>query len=463
MPPFLDKMRGMTVNIDGKTYRITAVEVRDHVLGKWRKVDLNDPQVRDVATRCALLFRQVNPGSGKTLSFSFDMTTTGVFSKQYHVHLTQIKYDGKTHEVPEADRDRLCLHTNPLTIHFLHFLAGVKGAPVPLPRTAPSPIKPPIVVSDDESDEYIYLKGPPHDLPKVEEVRGDEPENLPEVSPWANAVANKAIPVGILGAQWQFPSDHVPVGIEESGIRFASWNVLENKAMHWITDENTQGLKGSMITDLHSKDKLTLRDRKVRDLTVEMCSRVDIIGEQECSTEYLNHLEENLPPNWGVIKNEDGQAILYNGNKFKCLSSQSIPNTMPSAKGTHAVQLVTFLNNETHQVFSVMNAHIPGNPTLPARQEFANYVKGIVGTGKTTVVLGDNNFTRAEMLTAYQNTGLNNFKLHSPWNTNVSTDKSSKCIDHILVRNGINSRNLGPEELMSNESQLKKTIQLLNP
>jgi hypothetical protein len=462
------KIRGMTVKIGGKTYRITNVEMRGHVCDKWRKIDLADPQVQLVAQKCAELFSQVNPGSGKTISFSFDMTSSGLIRKQYHVLLKQIKVDDKTHDVSDPDQPHLQGLSNTLGLPFMLWLNKPKShpghpAPAPLP---PKPVPSNPWATDDDSEDYsdepyIYLASPVKKEvadAKVEEVFPDV--LAAPIDKWANHVAQPK-PVGNLGGKWQFPSDHLPVGIECNEARFASWNVLNKEFMQHITD-NKQGLLGSMITDLHASKK---RDEHVCALTQEMSSRVDLIAEQECSVPYLNHLQNNLPKNWELIRSsdqpyQDQVALMYNKSKFHFIKSETLYDTMPSAPG-RPVQRVTLQDRKTGHPFDVINGHIPGGNTLPARQEFANFVKKSSRSNATTVVLGDNNFLRNEMITAYGSAGLANYSLHSPWNTIVDNNKSSKCIDHICVQNG-KARNLAPLELMSKSSNLESTVNLLN-
>eukprot|EP00727_Mastigamoeba_balamuthi_P010322 m51a1_g5912 hypothetical protein (620) ;mRNA; f:16676-31840 len=56
-----------------------------------------------------------------------------------------------------------------------------------------------------------------------------------------------------LGQSWQFPSDHLPVGVEirvpgwPDALRVASWNTLNTAFMRWIFKDE-QGLLGSLIT-----------------------------------------------------------------------------------------------------------------------------------------------------------------------------------------------------------------------
>ena len=55
-----------------------------------------------------------------------------------------------------------------------------------------------------------------------------------------------------LGALWTFPSDHLPVGtlIDVGGqkLEVATLNCLDDRHLHWVTEKDSQGLKGSVIT-----------------------------------------------------------------------------------------------------------------------------------------------------------------------------------------------------------------------
>src|SRR5262245_39874654 len=57
--------------------------------------------------------------------------------------------------------------------------------------------------------------------------------------------------VGKLQEKWQFPSDHLPIGMTMDGLNIASWNVLDASFMRWMTEKDSQGLKHSMIVDEH--------------------------------------------------------------------------------------------------------------------------------------------------------------------------------------------------------------------
>ena len=52
--------------------------------------------------------------------------------------------------------------------------------------------------------------------------------------------------MGELHEKWQFPSDHLPVGIEVDGVKIISWNVLNNVYMEWVTTKDSQGLNSGV-------------------------------------------------------------------------------------------------------------------------------------------------------------------------------------------------------------------------
>ena len=57
--------------------------------------------------------------------------------------------------------------------------------------------------------------------------------------------------VGELQEKWQFPSDHLPIGMTFEDLHIASWNVLDAKYMDWVMEKDSQGLKRSMIGEEH--------------------------------------------------------------------------------------------------------------------------------------------------------------------------------------------------------------------
>lgn len=290
---------------------------------------------------------------------------------------------------------------------------------------------------------------------------------------WEIEDAIKQIVVGELHEKWQFPSDHLPVGIEVDGVKIISWNVLNNAYMEWVTTKDSQGLNRSMISDLDKvvrANGLTQRDLVVVDMVASMMHSGHVVALQECGAPFLEALQERLPSNWQMVKSFktprlDQDVILFDQSRLTYQSDQSgmTRNAYPSVPG-RPIQNAFFLRTgEEHgRNIRVINAHIPGDPNLPVREEFAKYVHDIRRGNEVTVALGDNNFERNEMLLAYERVGFSDFSLHSPWKTNIDPyGKHSKAIDHLFVAGGDFSRDLTPDEVLQN-GNLRETIALLN-
>ncbi len=285
---------------------------------------------------------------------------------------------------------------------------------------------------------------------------------------WEIEAAVKQFYVGKLGEKWQFPSDHLPVGVEVNGVRIISWNVLNGEYMQWVTEKDGQGLNGSLITALHKpvgSDGLTVRDVLVADMVQQMMSRGDVIALQECSNPFLHCLQERLLPGWKVVTDspsgyeKDHLAVLYNENRMHFSSSETSRSVYPSDPGRPVFNTL-FSDAQGHSL-QIMNAHIPGDPNKPGREEFARYVFAQHRDDGTTVALGDNNFERQQMIDAYRKAGFSDFSLHSPWQTNIDPySKQSKGIDHLFVVGEHSSRDLRVDEVLQ-QGKLEETIGLL--
>lgn len=282
---------------------------------------------------------------------------------------------------------------------------------------------------------------------------------------WEIEDAIKRFKVGELHEKWQFPSDHLPVGIEVNGVRIISWNVLNNAYIDWVTEKDSQGLNGSLISELNKPvgdTGLTMRDLYVADLVKDMMAHGHVIALQECGEPFLQCLQQKLPSSWSLVRSfetarKDQDVILYDKTKVEHLSSHTNMDAYPSSKD-RPLQQETFAANGMN--LNLFNAHIPGDPTLPGRDEFARYVASQHHAGDVTIALGDNNFERDEMIAAYRHAGFSDFSIHSPWKTNIDpATKESKGIDHLFVVGTENSRDLRPDEVLHN---LEDTIHLLN-
>jgi Swiss Army Knife, 2H phosphoesterase domain len=247
--------------------------------------------------------------------------------------------------------------------------------------------------------------------------------------------------VGELQEKWQFPSDHLPIGMTFENLHFASWNVLDAKFMSWVTEKNSQGLKRSLIADEHvtiGDSKLTLRDRHVVDLILETLSHPthprSILALQECGGPFLEELRSRIPSHFAVISNH-GEALLIDKRRFELVEVKEVSGIFSDAP-KRTLQDLKILRISDGQMMRFVNAHLPGDPTKPGRFEFAEYLKRTFDPAVTTIAMGDMNFDELGMSEAMAKAFPSNspFSLYSPYPTDISPDGlKSKAIDHFLV------------------------------
>lgn len=288
---------------------------------------------------------------------------------------------------------------------------------------------------------------------------------------WEIERAMQNVFVGELHEKWQFPSDHLPVAVEIDGKKVISWNVMNSAYMEWVVEKDSQGLNGSMLTDLDipvGSNGLTQRDVLIADMVQQMSQNGEVIALQECSLPFLEHLEGKLGASWGMVRSFEGnrvdqEVVLYHRDHFSYLPecSETSSQVYPSFPG-RPVQRVS-LEGAEGSIFQVINTHIPGDPNLPGREEVARYAERYHRDDRVTIVLGDNNFERHEMLDAFFKAGFSNFSLHSPWKTNIDPySKESKGIDHFFVIGHKTSVDLRPEDFLPGDERLPQTIALLD-
>lgn len=203
-----------------------------------------------------------------------------------------------------------------------------------------------------------------------------------------------------------------------------------------------------------------------------------LIALQECGEPFLKALEESLPKNWHIARSfdqfrKDQEVVLFNDfyvSHEKALSETPL-DAYPSVKGRQLAQSV-FKKVTDGKTLRIFNAHIPGDPTLPGPEEYANYVGRFFSKDEVTVALGDCNFERDRMIRAFEQAGLLDERypeqvLHTPWPTNVHPytadfapgPLNSKGIDHALVLNAT-SRTLDMQEVLKDD-RFTQTIEYL--
>jgi hypothetical protein len=274
--------------------------------------------------------------------------------------------------------------------------------------------------------------------------------------------------VGELQEKWQFPSDHLPVGMTFDDFNFVSWNVLDAKYMSWVTEKNSQGLSRSMIADEHiyiRDSKLTIRDEHIAELILQMISHPthprSILSLQESSQPFIEALRLRLPAHFEVIAN-NGKSLLLDRRLFEVVSAKGVSGIFTNEPNA-TLQDITIRRLDNGQLLRLINVHLPGDPTKPARFELAQYLAKTFDPALATISMGDMNFNELEMSDAMKQAFRNNspFSLYSPYCTNISpVVLNSKAIDHFLVYSPKTSSVVlsRPNEIMSG---LARSVALL--
>lgn len=247
--------------------------------------------------------------------------------------------------------------------------------------------------------------------------------------------------VGELQERWQFPSDHLPIAMTFDDFHFVSWNVLDADYMSWVTEKDSQGLSRSMIADEHvyiGDSKLTIRDRHIVDLILQMISHPthprSILSLQECSKPFIEELRSRLPAHFEIIANH-GEAVLLDRRRFELIEAKEGSGIF-SNEPYRTLQDLSIRRLDNGQLLRIVNAHLPGDPTKPARFEFARYLSDTFDPTLSAIAMGDMNFNELEMADAMQQAFQNGspFSLYSPYCTNISPYAfRSKAIDHFLI------------------------------
>lgn len=302
--------------------------------------------------------------------------------------------------------------------------------------------------------------------------------------------------VGKLHEKWQFPSDHVPIGARVGGLNIASYNVLntrylENRDESFVY-QDSQGLNGSMITELNKKDDtatLTHRDEIVFGQVAFLMQQFDVLALQECSPAFVAFLKEMYgSSHFGIIERmqhftesgkdpeqgTDGNVILYNKEKFTLQNVPGLENADRSVFAKSKVKdskkerdnpLVTAVlqNNANGLTYRFVNAHLPGNKRLNGHDSFTQHLQKQRNEGETLIALGDMNFNEVEMDDAIAR----NMKMKqgeysrvSPYPTIVEPKTlRSQAIDHIFVfSKDVQAQAMAPEQVLPD---LDKTVNLL--
>lgn len=269
--------------------------------------------------------------------------------------------------------------------------------------------------------------------------------------------------VGELQEAWQFPSDHLPIGLTYNGLHMASWNVLDSEYMEWVTEKNSQGLNRSLIVTENvpiDVSGLTLREAHVIELILSMLAHEthpkSLLSLQECGEPFLTALKASLPPSYKIVSYGEC-AVLFDERLFELQDAQAVVGVY-SFSPERPFEEVFLKQKETGEKLRIVNAHVPGDPLQPCRFEFADYLRRTQDPSVTTLAMGDMNFNELEMREALDPS----FSLYSPYCTNIAPfTYRSKAIDHFMISSPQGRIELlTPEQVMTG---LNPMVDLLQP
>lgn len=265
--------------------------------------------------------------------------------------------------------------------------------------------------------------------------------------------------VGQLQEKWQFPSDHLPIGICLDDLRIISWNILNQITMHWLIEKDVLGLKDSLIGKRnipYESGQITQREYDVYILIDTMLNNgMDLLCIQECGLPFLKELRSRIDTNvYGIIgiyddECRDRNIVIYRRKKLTYVEVESRNDAgIYSAKPFRCIQNLVF-ENRAGARFRVVNTRIPGEPGNPAPSEFLTYL--LSQTQKQTgfvLATGDMNITEVQMQSLVQKHGLP-YRVIAPYCTNIEPITfRSKAIDHFLIPEGTAVRIMHPNEVL---------------
>ncbi|MEZ4754910.1 MAG: endonuclease/exonuclease/phosphatase family protein [Bdellovibrionota bacterium] len=252
-----------------------------------------------------------------------------------------------------------------------------------------------------------------------------------------------------LGANWRFPSDHLPVSLRlnfnSQEIGLVSWNVLNEAFIKYI-ETNQQGLLGSPITELaNASSGISPRDSLILQILKELLDLNDIICLQECGKEFVTALarlcsfildkesREICMITSTETPQKDQGVILYNKDKLKLNSHKVIPFS------THHSKYMIWANFELvaasrNSDFTVVNTHVPGDPEvlLKSHQELAKNLHAIPND-RPFIVCGDMNGD-PKLIVDNSIYGTDTAILSPDYPTHITTERQAEIYDYFIVR-----------------------------
>ena len=258
--------------------------------------------------------------------------------------------------------------------------------------------------------------------------------------------------VGEIGAQWDFPSDHLPVGASIGNVHFAFWNILNKNAIFHL-ENNLQGLlESSLISNnvaLMENETITIREILILEMIVKMIEHRthprSLIALSEVHRDVIRYLDEILPINWKLISPTNSPScqnvFIYDSNIFEFVDFQSVNYTL---KPSQSIMTLVLKEKKSQNSYKFIQSHIPGGPfaSLYSIKEFAYEVFQQYNPKMTIVVMGDMNTSPkniAHALTLEANTKKifdQPFQYYpTDYPTHIDTNMYASWIDNLFVHN----------------------------
>lgn len=270
--------------------------------------------------------------------------------------------------------------------------------------------------------------------------------------------------MGKLGARWQFPSDHLPIGATINGHHFLSWNVLNKNFVKHCTDGN-QGLENSLLDSLNKKETecpgITERELAIYQILQTFLSEpapYALLCLQECDIPFIEFLKDKIPAHYQVIiglpdnpKSYNQNICIYDSTKLDYLDKESsiIPrNEVFSIAPPGPMMSLCFVDKLIDTPFRVINAHLTGKPGSPAPQEYIAYLKSLreKNVEETVIAMGDMNCSKQRMSMEITKAGFVGIKHFAPYNTLVDyNSKEALKVDQMIISSKEKIRFIGHE------------------
>jgi len=261
--------------------------------------------------------------------------------------------------------------------------------------------------------------------------------------------------VGNLGDKWQFPSDHLPVGVKVNGVNFLSWNVLNTAYLKFI-ESNNQGLRESLIMKENVSDGsgtgLTKRERRISESVIKMIQepiKGSVIALQEVGLRFYTELVRKLKcfPTIKMFSSEsspiavDRSVFLYDSRKFSLDPEMDNPKIYKyKVHQAKAIMVLSLRDRSSGCEYRIIQTHAPGGPKGPsARKELAEVVMQHYDPKKIMIVMGDMNHPPEPILWNFAEAA-RAFNISQPFHHvkvsyfgHVNTKKQATRIDNIFV------------------------------